>query len=326
MMRTCSCCSAGKTSMMRSIVDGALCVCSVAKTRWPVSAAVSAVEIVSRSRISPTRMMSGSWRSAALSALPKLVASGPISRWLTMQRLCLCTNSIGSSTVRMCSERVRLISSMIAASVVDLPEPVGPVTRTRPRGFSAKMWRIAGSWSSSSVLISVGMRRKAAPTRLPLVVHVHAEAGDARERVREVELAVQLELLLLLAREDAVQQPAGVVRAEGLEAGGTQDLPAHAVDGRAVRRDVQVRRVQHNHLLEQLVDGRQIRHSLPRIGTRPGRLEEWRTHPRWGIRIPRLGLRAGEPRRPIESEPSAIDPVLEGAIRNGEQDQDSPGS
>ena len=40
-------------------------MCRVAKTRWPVSAAVSAVEIVSRSRISPTRITSGSWRSAA---------------------------------------------------------------------------------------------------------------------------------------------------------------------------------------------------------------------------------------------------------------------
>ena len=42
--------------MMRSIVCGASWVCSVAKTRWPVSAAVIAVEIVSRSRISPTRI------------------------------------------------------------------------------------------------------------------------------------------------------------------------------------------------------------------------------------------------------------------------------
>ena len=59
-IRTWSCCSAGKTSMMRSIVCGALWVCSVAKTRCPVSAAVSAVAIVSRSRISPTRTTSGS--------------------------------------------------------------------------------------------------------------------------------------------------------------------------------------------------------------------------------------------------------------------------
>ena len=54
--------------MMRSIVCAASCVCSVANTRWPVSAAVSAVEIVSRSRISPTRITSGSWRRAAFSA------------------------------------------------------------------------------------------------------------------------------------------------------------------------------------------------------------------------------------------------------------------
>ena len=59
--------------MMRSIVLGALCVCRVAKTRWPVSAAVSAVEIVSRSRISPRRITSGSWRSAPRSASAKPV-------------------------------------------------------------------------------------------------------------------------------------------------------------------------------------------------------------------------------------------------------------
>ena len=34
------------------------------------------------------------------------VASEPISRWLTMHRRCQCRNSIGSSIVRMCSERV----------------------------------------------------------------------------------------------------------------------------------------------------------------------------------------------------------------------------
>src|SRR3954454_887050 len=65
MIRTCSCCAGGKTSMMRSIVEGALCVGSVPKTRWPVSAAVSAVEIVVRSRISATRITSGAWRTPA---------------------------------------------------------------------------------------------------------------------------------------------------------------------------------------------------------------------------------------------------------------------
>ena len=153
------------------------------KTRWPVSAAVSAVEIVSRSRISPTRITSGSWRSAARRASANVVASGPISRWLTMHRLCRCRNSIGSSIVRMCSARLRLISSIIAASVVDLPEPVGPVTRTRPRGFSASWCSVDGMPSSSSVLSSSGIMRNAAPTALPLEVDVDAEAREARDRV-----------------------------------------------------------------------------------------------------------------------------------------------
>ena len=50
--------------MIRSTVWAVDWVCRVAKTRCPVSAAVSAVEIVSRSRISPTRITSGSSRSA----------------------------------------------------------------------------------------------------------------------------------------------------------------------------------------------------------------------------------------------------------------------
>src|ERR1700676_3677880 len=49
--------------MMRLTVLDAELVCSVAKTMWPVSAASMAAWIVSRSRISPTRITSGSIRS-----------------------------------------------------------------------------------------------------------------------------------------------------------------------------------------------------------------------------------------------------------------------
>src|SRR6266446_3786493 len=125
-----------------------------------------------------------------------------------MHRLWRCRNSIGSSIVRMCSERFRLISSMMAASVVDLPEPVGPVTRTRPRGFSASWCRVAGMPSSSSVLISAG------------------------NRVREVELALDLEILLLLAREDAVEQLLRLLRREGAVVGHALDFSTHANDRR----------------------------------------------------------------------------------------------
>ena len=52
---------------------------------------------------------------------------------------------------------------MMAASVVDLPEPVGPVTRTNPRGLWQKECRTLGRPSSSMVLMLTGMSRKAAP-------------------------------------------------------------------------------------------------------------------------------------------------------------------
>src|SRR5215218_7171880 len=161
--RTCCCCSGGKTSMMRSIVWGVSCVCSVAKTRWPVSAAVSAVWIVSRSRISPTRITSGSWRSAPFSAPARDCAAEPIARWLTMHFWCRCRNSIGSSIVMMCSSRVSLISLISDASVVDLPEPVGPVTSTMPRGRRAKSRMTGGRPSFSIGTVSAGIRRNAAP-------------------------------------------------------------------------------------------------------------------------------------------------------------------
>ena len=62
--------------MTRSTVDAAVVVCSVPNTRWPVSAVSIAIATVSRSRISPTRTMSGSSRSAARSAVLEAVGVG----------------------------------------------------------------------------------------------------------------------------------------------------------------------------------------------------------------------------------------------------------
>ena len=84
--RTCACSFDGKAPMMRSTVRTALPVCSVASTRCPVSAAVSASEMVSRSRSSPITMTSGSSRSAPRSARAKLSVWRPTWRWLTTQR------------------------------------------------------------------------------------------------------------------------------------------------------------------------------------------------------------------------------------------------
>ena len=53
---------------MRSTVLAAPVVCKVLNSSWPVSAAVMATSMVSRSRISPKRMMSGLSRRALRSA------------------------------------------------------------------------------------------------------------------------------------------------------------------------------------------------------------------------------------------------------------------
>ena len=66
--------------------------------------------------------------------------------------------------VMMCSARVELMRSTMAASVVDLPEPVTPVTSTSPRGMSQICSTTFGRNSSSSARIFVGMTRSTNPT------------------------------------------------------------------------------------------------------------------------------------------------------------------
>src|SRR5439155_1383061 len=113
----------GKTPTMRSIVLAASIVWSVERTRWPVSEASRAMEIVSTSRISPTRMTLGAWRRAARRARAKVWVSEPTSRWLMVARLWGCRYSIGSSIVMTWIGFSRLILLMMAASVVLLPDP-----------------------------------------------------------------------------------------------------------------------------------------------------------------------------------------------------------
>ena len=63
----------GSTPMLsrREMVAGASLVWSVDSTRWPVSAAFTAISAVSKSRISPTRIMFGSCRRKARRAVAK---------------------------------------------------------------------------------------------------------------------------------------------------------------------------------------------------------------------------------------------------------------
>ena len=69
---------------------------------------------------------------------------------------------MGSSTVTICSGLVRLMMSMSDANVVDFPEPVGPVTSTRPRRRSVNAFTASGIPRESNSGISWGMGRRAA--------------------------------------------------------------------------------------------------------------------------------------------------------------------
>ena len=150
--------------MIRSIVWLALLACSVARHRWPVSAKAIACSIVSASRISPTRITSGAWRSVFFSAWCHECVSMPTSRCVTSESCDGCTYSTGSSTVMMWPGEVRLRWSIIAASVVDLPEPVAPTTRTRPRLVITTSLSTGGSFSFSKLGISEAIVRITMPT------------------------------------------------------------------------------------------------------------------------------------------------------------------
>jgi hypothetical protein len=78
-----------------------------------------------------------------------------LSRW---------RNSTGSSIVTMCLAYFELMWSIIAARVVDLPEPVVPVIRISPRSSSAISGITGGSISSSEVLIWKGIARQTSET------------------------------------------------------------------------------------------------------------------------------------------------------------------
>ena len=85
-------------STSRAIVDGQSFVCSVVKTRWPVSAARTEICAVSRSRVSPTRITSGSWRRKERSTIANVRPMPSLTwTWLTPLRL----YSTGSSAVMM---------------------------------------------------------------------------------------------------------------------------------------------------------------------------------------------------------------------------------
>ncbi len=136
----------GATPMFsrRVSVEGASLVCSVESTRCPVCEALTAMSAVSRSRISPTMITSGSWRRNARSTVANVrFAFSLILTWLTPWRLI----STGSSTLEMFRSEVFSTFNAEYSDTV-FPLPVGPVTRIMPWGrWIASMYR--SSWCAS---------------------------------------------------------------------------------------------------------------------------------------------------------------------------------
>ncbi len=107
--------------------------------------------------------------------------------------------------VMMCRLRVSLMRSMIAASVVDLPEPVGPVTSTRP----LSQLRYAPHLHRQAELVDgEDLRRDDAKHRARaalLAEDIHAIARHSGNLVREISVAAGDEAFPRTLRGDRLQ-------------------------------------------------------------------------------------------------------------------------
>ena len=97
-------------------------------------------------------------------AVAKSWVSKPISRWLISAISSRWTISMGSSMVTTWHSRVRLMWPIMAASVVVLPDPVGPVTRIKPRCSLASLVTTSGRPRSSAVGTWLRTRRNTMAT------------------------------------------------------------------------------------------------------------------------------------------------------------------
>ena len=117
----------------------------------------------------------------------------------------------------MCSLALALIRSTIEASVVDLPEPVGPVTRTKPRGLRVNSASTRRQAELLEALDLVRDQAEGGADRAALEEDVDAEARDPGDRVGEVELLLVLEPLALRVVEQRVDDLARVLRGQRRE-------------------------------------------------------------------------------------------------------------
>ncbi len=137
----------------------------------------------------------------------------------------------------------------MAASVVDLPDPVGPVTSTRPRGFSHRVRTIGRQAQRVESLDFPGNRPEDRGDGAALVKDVAAEARQALQTEGKVQLEVFFQAVLLHVGKHAIGKRLRIRRRERRHVQRTQlAVDAHA--RRAVGRKVQVAAPQFDHFFQ----------------------------------------------------------------------------
>lgn len=121
-----------------------------------------------------------------------------------------------TSRVTICFGAVRLTRSSIAASVVDLPLPVVPVTRMMPRLLACEVGDDVRQIQVLQLRHSERDETHDDGDRTPLPESVHPETAHPRDRVGEVRLPFLFELPDVLLRGDLLQYLLGVHRTKDL--------------------------------------------------------------------------------------------------------------
>ena len=137
--------------------------------------------------------------------------------------------------------------------MVVLPEPVGPVTRTNPRGRRTSSVNTGGVPNSLKSISLAGINRKHHPHAALLLEDRHAEPAHVAEGETEVAAAHLLQFLLAPLGRDALHQRHGVFRLQDLGFQPDQ-VAVDANHRRLAHGNVQVARLAVDDRLEQFVD------------------------------------------------------------------------
>ena len=273
--RIIACFASGKNSMMRPTVSAASTVCRVESTRCPDSAAWRAVWAVSASRSSPTRITSGSWRSARRSACGNVAGVEP--------DLALVDDAAVVGVQDL--DRVLDRDDVLAARPVDVVEHRGERGRLPRAGRAGREHEAAVLLGEAS---NAGRQRELARSRDLLRDHpecerdraalaeaVDAEAGQVAALVRDVEVAELAEVARQLGSR-AVTRRSTESRSSSLRFADVErrQSPVMAQDRRPPDLQVDVGGAGVDGALE---EGVEIHRDISPIGSVAARLET--THP-----------------------------------------------